>query len=349
MLATRRLALAVGAALSLVALSGCVPPPAPPDPLVSCASLQVSSTYTPPATTAADDVMGAVQPGSGVSGCTDHTGRGVTAATLDGSFDVEGACAAHADDEEWARGTGQLTWSDGSVSQYAASLVGWTFLRIEIRLTGGLWAGATASVPVETTDAVGTCSGAGISEVTIEGGPFVLHPAGSPPSRPLLGVEAIDAGGSHTCALVGGGNAKCWGSNLDGQIGNGGFTRQLVPVDVVGLGPASDITAGSAAPGARGGGGPVLGRQQPGPARRRDDHLQPGARRGPGPVRGNVDLRRHHADLRRGGGRRRRLLGERLTHADARAGPLGGVRGERGRPAEHAVPGPLRLRRGGGR
>ena len=248
MMATRRLVLAVGVVLSLVALSGCVPPPAPPDPLVSCDSLEVSATYSPPATTGADDVTGTVEPGSGLSGCTDRTGRGVTGATLAGSFDVEGACATHAPDEEWARGTGQLNWSDGSVSQYAASLVGWTFLRIEIRITGGLWAGATASVPVAVTDAVGTCSGAGTSQVVIEGGPFVLHPAGSPGSSPLLGVEKIDAGGSHTCALVSGGKARCWGSNSDGQIGNGGsgaLSREPAPVDVVGLGPASEISAGS--------------------------------------------------------------------------------------------------------
>ncbi len=209
----------------------------------------VSSAYTPPATTGADDVMGTVQPGSGLSGCTDFTGRGVTGATIDGSFDVEGACSSHSPGEEWAWGTGQLSWSDGSVSDYSAVLVGEIPLRVDIQITGGLWAGATASLPMFATGGAGTCGGGGVTEAVIEGGPLVLHPAGSVGSSPLLGIEKIDAGASHTCALVNGGTAKCWGSNFNGQIGNGGGSGtsgfELVPVDVQGLGEASDISAGA--------------------------------------------------------------------------------------------------------
>ncbi|HEU4412108.1 MAG TPA: hypothetical protein VFS43_43100 [Polyangiaceae bacterium] len=36
---------------------------------------------------------------------------------------------------------------------------------------------------------------------------------------PLTGVEVVGAGAEHTCALVSGGAARCWGNNLQGQFG----------------------------------------------------------------------------------------------------------------------------------
>jgi len=49
------------------------------------------------------------------------------------------------------------------------------------------------------------------------------------------GVTVVSAGGTQTCALVAGGGVQCWGSNVDGELGDGGYIDSLSPVDVVGL------------------------------------------------------------------------------------------------------------------
>jgi alpha-tubulin suppressor-like RCC1 family protein len=49
------------------------------------------------------------------------------------------------------------------------------------------------------------------------------------------GVSAVAAGGQHSCALLSGGGAKCWGRNHLGQVGDGTSTTRLAPVDVSGL------------------------------------------------------------------------------------------------------------------
>lgn len=60
------------------------------------------------------------------------------------------------------------------------------------------------------------------------------------------GVEAIGAGGAHTCALLTSGGLKCWGDNTYGQVGDGSMRNRLTPVDVVGLpGTVVALEAGS--------------------------------------------------------------------------------------------------------
>jgi alpha-tubulin suppressor-like RCC1 family protein len=57
------------------------------------------------------------------------------------------------------------------------------------------------------------------------------------PPRPLsAGVVALATGVHHTCALLMGGGAVCWGDNQEGQLGTGDMTNKLTPTAVAGLG-----------------------------------------------------------------------------------------------------------------
>lgn len=69
-------------------------------------------------------------------------------------------------------------------------------------------------------------------------------------TRPLSGVGAgilkIVGGGEHTCALYTTGIVRCWGSNFNGQLGDGNSaTYSAIPVTVLGINTATDIAAGS--------------------------------------------------------------------------------------------------------
>jgi len=55
---------------------------------------------------------------------------------------------------------------------------------------------------------------------------------------PSLGgaVQELDAGDSFTCAVLDSGDLKCWGENLDGQLGDGTADFWSSPASVAGLG-----------------------------------------------------------------------------------------------------------------
>ncbi len=66
-----------------------------------------------------------------------------------------------------------------------------------------------------------------------------------PPPDPLTGVTAIATGGSHACALLVDGTARCWGTNLDYELGSGQQTiREPQPVAVQGLSGVSALAVG---------------------------------------------------------------------------------------------------------
>jgi alpha-tubulin suppressor-like RCC1 family protein len=65
-----------------------------------------------------------------------------------------------------------------------------------------------------------------------------------PPTPSVPGAVAVDAGYSHTCALMDNGTVKCWGSNDHGQLGNGSRINSSIPVDVAGMTDAIAVVAG---------------------------------------------------------------------------------------------------------
>lgn len=63
-------------------------------------------------------------------------------------------------------------------------------------------------------------------------------------SQPLTGVRAVTGGLDHSCAIVGDGTVRCWGSNDLGQLGDGGSQNTMqVETSVVGVTGAAELSA----------------------------------------------------------------------------------------------------------
>lgn len=67
----------------------------------------------------------------------------------------------------------------------------------------------------------------------------VVGPSGS---GTLAGVTALAAGQDHSLALLSNGTAMAWGSNADGQLGDGSTTSTDAPVTVNGVGGSGELT-----------------------------------------------------------------------------------------------------------
>jgi alpha-tubulin suppressor-like RCC1 family protein len=76
-------------------------------------------------------------------------------------------------------------------------------------------------------------------------GTSVDHLTAMPVKGLSSGVTAIAAGALHTCAVTTGGKALCWGSNSQGQLGDGTTTSHSTPVAVSGAGGFTSIATGA--------------------------------------------------------------------------------------------------------
>ena len=120
-----------------------------------------------------------------------------------------------------------------------------------------------SNVPVDVldiTDAVGIFSGNGHACALLSGGNIKCWGGNGggqlgngttlnsnfPPVDVLNITDAVEvtAGGAHTCALLSGGNIKCWGSNDFGELGDGTTTGSNVPVDVLDITDAVALASG---------------------------------------------------------------------------------------------------------
>ena len=66
------------------------------------------------------------------------------------------------------------------------------------------------------------------------------------PNSPTVttGAESVSAGQWYGCARLSDGRVQCWGSNTEGQLGNGNTTQQLTPVAASGITTATAIATG---------------------------------------------------------------------------------------------------------
>ena len=82
----------------------------------------------------------------------------------------------------------------------------------------------------------------------IGGGSIFLNYEAAPVAvLAVVGGTAVSAGGNNTCALTADSTMKCWGANLDGQVGNGTNTlAEASPLAVAGITGATKMDTGSA-------------------------------------------------------------------------------------------------------
>ena len=124
-----------------------------------------------------------------------------------------------------ANDSGEL--GDGSTVDSRAPLAVGGGLTLQAVSAGGAY---TCGV---TTAGAAYCWGANFSGQLGTGTFSGLSLVPAPVSGGLV-FGAVSAGGTHTCGRTTGGTVYCWGSNSDGELGNGSTSGSAVPVRVLG-------------------------------------------------------------------------------------------------------------------
>jgi alpha-tubulin suppressor-like RCC1 family protein len=156
------------------------------------------------------------------------------------------SCALKSDGTVWCWGSnsaGQLGFDTSPIDEQrrASQVTGLSdvvaiaagrFFTCALRVSGtvacwGQYLDTIALLPSDPTGTVFTAS-AGFIPRSIAG---------------LSGVTAVAAGDAHVCALLVAGTVRCWGSDVNGQLGNGGTGVQRSPVSVTGLDRVRQISA----------------------------------------------------------------------------------------------------------
>ena len=103
--------------------------------------------------------------------------------------------------------------------------------------TGGTVGTPTSSNSGGTTPIGGASTGGkaatgGSSEITTGGSPGTGGRSATGGTPAKLVASSISAGTAHSCAVLAGGQVRCWGYNFYGQLGNNGTTDSHVPAVV---------------------------------------------------------------------------------------------------------------------
>lgn len=175
--------------------------------------------------------------GDGTSG-TNRSTPTVDVVGLSGAVSISGSCALlnHGGMACWGEGTGGAL-GDGLGMNSSVPVDVLHLNTVSSIAAGTLHTCALAAGGVHCwgSNAFGQCGDGRQARNTYE-----------PPASPAqLDAIAIGTGSTHTCALLGSGQVRCWGENHFGEVGDGTNTERLTPVDVAGLSGVVGIAVGA--------------------------------------------------------------------------------------------------------
>jgi alpha-tubulin suppressor-like RCC1 family protein len=148
---------------------------------------------------------------------------------------------------------GVKCWGDDSWGQVGSGGSGFFVESVPVDVLGlasgvsAIAAGATHSCALPATGTV-KCWGSDHYGELGDGAPDPERSSSAVTVVGLSGVSGIAAGARFSCALLEGGEVKCWGVDVYGQLGDGGtgwdsLASQSAPVSVVGLAGAVAVRA----------------------------------------------------------------------------------------------------------